>query len=277
MTWGWFGFNYYLMELLAGYERDPHKINLYLDNIKEVIKDEAEIDNMLFGGSVAKHTYVDGLSDVDALVVINDSDLEGKSPSVALESLYKMLNNKLTFESIKEITKGKMAVTITYDDETEIQLLPSIKSGETYSIPNTDVNKWNQTNPKMFQSTLTTANEKINNILVPSIKLYKSIVSNFSEKEQLTGYHAEAICIESIKGYRGEKTVQSTIVQLFKESSQRILNPIKDITGQSRNVDDYLGNSNSTERKAISKTLNKIANKLESAVTVRDWSKIIED
>ena len=40
---------------------------------------DGEID-LRFGGSVIKHTDVNGLSDIDALVILNGSELEHKSP-----------------------------------------------------------------------------------------------------------------------------------------------------------------------------------------------------
>src|SRR5258707_11460410 len=70
--------NLYLQQLLAKLtDRDPEKTKTYLDEIVSVLHDYQEVDRLLFGGSVAKHTYVDGLSDVDALVVLNRDDLQG--------------------------------------------------------------------------------------------------------------------------------------------------------------------------------------------------------
>src|SRR5947208_2069355 len=40
---------------------------------------EAEVD-LIFGGSVAKHTYVDGLSDIDALVLLTPEATAGETP-----------------------------------------------------------------------------------------------------------------------------------------------------------------------------------------------------
>src|SRR4051812_32939467 len=71
-----------LQELLIDYNnRDNDAISRYLDKIRGVLNEELEgtID-LRFGGSVAKHTYVDGLSDVDSLVLINKSELLGLGP-----------------------------------------------------------------------------------------------------------------------------------------------------------------------------------------------------
>src|SRR5437879_7713289 len=51
--------------------RDVEAVNTHLDGIKSALEKNIEgtID-LLFGGSVARHTYVDGLSDVDSLVLL---------------------------------------------------------------------------------------------------------------------------------------------------------------------------------------------------------------
>src|SRR3954451_7826953 len=51
--------------------RDIDLVERRLDEIKEALRALLiAFDRLLFGGSVSKHTYVDGLSDVDSLVVL---------------------------------------------------------------------------------------------------------------------------------------------------------------------------------------------------------------
>jgi hypothetical protein len=66
-----------LGSLLGGYNaRDAEHARQRLDEVKAALQDSIEGSfDQLFGGSVAKHTYVDGLSDIDSLVLINDSAL----------------------------------------------------------------------------------------------------------------------------------------------------------------------------------------------------------
>src|SRR5262245_49364317 len=54
-------------------DRDDVKTSARLDDVRAALKDELASDFMLkYGGSVAKHTYVDGLSDVDMLLVMKE-------------------------------------------------------------------------------------------------------------------------------------------------------------------------------------------------------------
>src|SRR5260370_3496358 len=66
----------YFGELLAGFnDRDVQLVHRRLDDIKAALQEELETTfDQVFGGSVAKHTYVDGLSDIDSLLVINETN-----------------------------------------------------------------------------------------------------------------------------------------------------------------------------------------------------------
>src|SRR5271154_456500 len=80
------GFESTLSETLGGLlrnynSRDNELVTERLDTVKAALGDELEGSfDQLFGGSVAKHTYVDGLSDIDSLLIVNDTELEGKPP-----------------------------------------------------------------------------------------------------------------------------------------------------------------------------------------------------
>src|SRR4051812_45542061 len=86
----------YFSELLGEFNgRDVELVHKRLDRIKESLQDELESTfDQIFGGSVAKHTYVDGLSDIDSLLVINGSKLEGESPEKALKQIVAILQQK---------------------------------------------------------------------------------------------------------------------------------------------------------------------------------------
>src|SRR5687768_11842134 len=67
-------------------DRDERAVAESLKQIVAALSDEIEGDlQTVFGGSVRKHTYVDGISDVDALVILRDPTLRAKTPSEVLE------------------------------------------------------------------------------------------------------------------------------------------------------------------------------------------------
>ena len=67
--------NQALNDLLSEFNQRDHKETQdRLTDIENVLGEEVDIVDFRFGGSVARHTYVDGLSDVDALAILNKQD-----------------------------------------------------------------------------------------------------------------------------------------------------------------------------------------------------------
>src|SRR5271157_3245381 len=76
-------------------DRDPEMVKAKLNQIASRIKNVADLETILFGGSVAKQTAVQGLSDVDALVVLKDESLAAQEPHVVLDNFFDVLRKRL--------------------------------------------------------------------------------------------------------------------------------------------------------------------------------------
>ncbi|SFM76221.1 Nucleotidyltransferase domain-containing protein [Nitrosomonas nitrosa] len=248
-----------------------HRLDEILDSLGEAIDEKID---QVFGGSVAKHTYVDGLSDIDCLLVVNDTSLEEKGPKAALKAIEKALNRSLKGQA--ETSVGKLAVTVSYGDGMEIQLLPAVKSGTGLKIPSArNEARWSGINPKKFQAALTKYNAQCDGKLVPTIKLAKAIIGKLPEARQLSGYHVESLAIDAFKGYTGTKTPSAMLPHFFEHAKKRVLTPMSDSTGQSVHVDNYMGSANSVERKNASHLLGRIAKRMVNATasgSLEQWS-----
>ncbi len=267
--------NEYLAELLAKFNaRDPALANSRLDAIADVLRDVAEIEAVLLGGSVAKHTAVDGISDVDALVVLNRKDLEGKTPGEVKDAFFAQLCDQLPRSEVADVSKGEMAVTVTYKDGNEIQLLPALRSGTRVLLATPASGTWSEINLKRFQSALTRANEKVGRTLVPAIKLLKAINADLPPQKRLTGYHIEALAVDAARTYSGSNVPREVLIHLCKHAAERVLKPIADPTGQSHCVDDYLGAADGPRRRIAGQALSGIARRLETAGSIGEWKAV---
>jgi hypothetical protein len=236
-----------------------------LDDLKGALEGtiEGSVDQ-IFGGSVAKHTYVDGLSDIDSLVIINETDLEDKTPQAALDHMEKSIEEGLGEKA--SVHHGRMAVTVEYDDGMTIQLLPAIKdAGGRLQVPSSRRDGWSRINPAAFAEALTRHNQQCGNKLVPTIKLAKAINGTLPEAQRLSGYHMESLGIAAFRNYSGEKTTTAMLPVFFERARELVLSPIRDTTGQSVHVDDYLGPANSRERVAVSHVMGRIARRMRNA------------
>jgi len=269
--------NTFLQDLLMTLnQRDSEKIAEYLEQLRGTLEKDADIEQLLFGGSVAKHTFVDGLSDIDALVILNRDDLAGRTPAVVLAEFYKTLKNDLTSDVVSSVEKGALAVTVDYRDGTQIQLLPALRKGATVIIANSDGTDWKQINPTLFRRALTKANEGLAGLLVPAIKLVKAIVNPSPEQKRIDSYHLEALAVEAAKNYRGPATPRAVLLHILEVASKRILTPISDVTGQSSTVDAYLGVANSGARRQMAHYLAGIARNLKSATSLDKWKEAFQ-
>jgi hypothetical protein len=66
------------------------------------------------------------------------------------------------------------------------------------------------------------------------------------------------------------------VQHFFIKAESDVLKPIKDITGQSKNVDEYLGCSGSTERKIIADGFASISKRLNASITVEQWKQMCQ-
>lgn len=260
--------------LLVDYNnRNSDEIQDHLTTIKNILSNELEssIDS-LFGGSVAKRTYVDGLSDVDSLLIFPDSP--GMLPDRLLQKIRKTLQEKLG--DTATVTSGNLAVTVTYKNGPEIQLIPAVSSDGVLKISDVENNTWIDINPSKFSEALTRRNEKCSGKLIPTIKLAKAINAMLPKKLQLTGYHLEALGVSAFGDYSGPKTTSAMLPYFFEKASALVLKPIVDKTGQSTHIDAHLGKADSEERQALSHTLMRLHKRMLNASAAHSKERWLE-
>jgi hypothetical protein len=270
----------YLSELLASYNsRDVALVQERIEEAKNLLQDTVEESfEQLFGGSVAKHTYVDGLSDIDSLLVLNGSKFEDLSPATILQRMEAILRKGLADKA--KVEHGHMAVTLTYPDGMTVQLLPAIRQEGGLKVPSARHEGWSDINPDSFRVVLSKRNQECGGKLVPTIKLAKAIIASLTEQYRLTGYHVESLAISAFGGYQGPKTTTAMLPYLFNRAKDLVLSPIRDRTGQSVHVDAYLGEANSSERQYVSRLVANLAKRMANASAAQSktqWQAMFSD
>jgi hypothetical protein len=244
-------------------QRDAGAIRLELERLQAAI--EADIDgsvDLLFGGSVRRHTYVDGLSDVDVLVFVDASHLAEGTPSEALDYVAQQLRRRVPGATV---TVGTLAVTVVTPGGIEIQLLPALRTKTGTRIATADGDWSLVVRPKRFAEKLTQTNVANSGRVVPVIKLMKALQMRSQKDLRLKGYHVESLAIKAFADYDGRHTLKDMLQHLVGAARQMVLRPIQDVTGQSLHVDDYLGSAGSRARRAVSAALGRLASRLDAA------------
>ena len=229
-----------------------------------------DVISTLFGGSVSKHTYVAGLSDVDVLAVVNDSSLAGRLPADAIALMKRRITQRMPRTTV---TTGDLAVTVKYSDGTKMQLLPAIRTKSGVRIADPGTNTWsNVVHPERFARKLTQVNQRNDGEVVPAIKLAKGLIAHTvrSDRDRISGYHVESLAIEAFRNYPGSHDLKSMLRHFNDFASRAVLQPIRDPTGQSRRVDDYMGPANSARRQRASDLFRQMQRSLDRCRTRGD-------
>jgi hypothetical protein len=268
-----------LQDLLSKFnDRDTDLTQSRITDLLDLLGDVAEGSiATIFGGSVARHTYVDGLSDIDCLLTIKDVDVGDRSPSEILTDVAERISSALPGCSV---AAGNLAVTVDYVDGSSIQLLPAIRDGDKVKVASWDGQSWSQINPEKFQKALTKANESCAGKLIPTIKLVKAVNGGFPESNRLTGYHIESLAINIFKQYAGEKSTKAMTEYFYQQASREVLSPIKDRSGQSVHVDEDLGGSGCSKRVVLSKLLERTSKRIKNAnasCSLSSWSSLFNE
>ena len=268
-------FNEYCEALLAQYTRKNTKaLTRHLESLCRFLREEGNhVVQTMFGGSVQKGTYVTGLSDVDVLLIVNQSSLVNQPPSKVKNYVRDAIKRRLPNNPVQA---GKLAVTVKYSDKTEIQLLPAIrtKTGGV-RIAQHGTRKWSKiAHPEKFAEKLAKVNASRDGRVVPAVKLAKAMADCFitQEDRKLSGYHIESLSIDAFEGYQGPLDPKAMLNRLLRHSAKAVMSPITDSTGQSRYVDEYLGPADSGPRKQASTYLGQMRGKINSCKTRAEFN-----
>jgi hypothetical protein len=268
--------NGFLAAQLAGfYDRDIALVQERIDAIEEALGDAAlGVARLFFGGSVAKNTYVDGLSDVDALVILDEPEAP---PHDLIGRFTVALRGRLGSGDVLDISEGRLATTVTYRDHSQVQLLPAVERDGRTLIAAADGESWRDIRPHEFIEKLTQIDQANGRAVIPTIKLAKAAIARLPRSQQLSGYHVEAIAADAFKDYSGCRDRVSTLRHLIEYAVEAVLRPTGDITGQSVHIDAHLGPADSAERLSVSISLRRLVARLINATSVSDYRDLFYD
>jgi hypothetical protein len=271
--------NGFLGEVLArSNDRDADAQAERLERICSAVHRDIEGKvSILFGGSVQKNTYVKGFSDIDGLLLIDNTELQGKSPSEVIAFIKNRLEERYPNSTIIE---GGCSVKITLSGD-EIQVIPALKTKSGFKICDEETGGWSSViRPLKFAKALTEANKDSGGLAVPAIKIVKNIISQLPEQKRIKGYHLEAIASDAFRGYSGQKDRMSATKHLISACVNSVQRPIADITGQSAYVDEYLGAVRSVKRRNVADAFTRIQRRMnaaDSSASVQAWKELFND
>ncbi len=265
-------FNRYCEDLLVRYNRrNTAATTRRVEDLCGFLRQRGDVVQTMFGGSVRRGTYVSGLSDVDVLLMVDESSLANRRPSEVIGHVRDTIARRLRHN---RVTAGNLAVTVHYADGVEIQVLPALRTrGGGVRIAEPGATTWsNVVRPDYFARKLAEINGANSGRVVPTIKLAKAIFDCYIRRpgRRITGYHMESLAIEAFTNYQASLDPKTMLTHLFGKSIKAVTTPIADSTGQSRFVDEYLGRAGSQPRKRASTYFYQMRARARAARTRRE-------
>ena len=242
---------------------DTEALNLHKEEIFQALKSTfEEADGLRGGGSYSQHTYVNGISDIDMLFVLDafsSSKIPNKENSKAvLADMERRLRQRLPNTEIKS---GRMAVTIKFSDGLEVQVLPAFRYHSGYRVPDYRGAGWTIARPNIFTKLLQQRNKEMGGQLVPCIKLAKQICEN--QGLEVKSYHLSNMAVKAFEQYAGPRSHEDMLRHLFNKAKELTATRMRDITGQGAYVDNYL--TRNAQRIALAQQLGAIEQKIARA------------
>lgn len=221
-------------------QMDTEALNRRKEKVLEALRElSPDVVDLHGGGSYTRHTYVDGLSDVDLLFgmgAYSSSPIPNKDdPAAVLAEMEKQLRQK--YPETK-MTTGRMAVTMHFSDGLELQILPAFSYYSGYKIPDYDGKGWTVTRPQIFAERLRQRNEEVDGKLLRCIKLAKRICH--TRNMEVKSYHLENMAVRAFDHYAGPRSDEAMLQHLFNHAKTLVTAHMRDITGQNAYVDGYL-------------------------------------
>ena len=273
-------FNSYCENLLVRYNRrNTAATRRHVEHLRTILRQGGNhVLQTMFGGSVRRSTYVNGLSDVDVLLMVNDSSLANRPPAAVINHVKEIIQRRLPQNPV---SAGDLAVTVKYSDGTEVQLLPAIRTLDGgFRIAEPGATTWsNVVQPDNFARKLTDVNMTRHGRVVPTVKLAKAVADCFISRQsrKMSGYHMESLAIEAFSHYDGPLDPKNMLIHLFGSSMRLVMAPIVDSTGQSRCVDEHLGAAGSRQRQRASTYFGQMRSRVNSARTRRELDRLFSE
>ncbi len=237
------------------------------ENVQRVVDDLNEKTKLnataVLGGSASKGTYVEGISDHDAVVRIPTEAARGKGPREILALLAERIRD--THPAATDVRIGRMAVTVV-ENGRETQYVPAVRDGRYMRFPVPGEDRWgNACQPRKFVDKLNRANARLEGAVKEAIRAFRLVQDKHLPKDQhLDGYHVESVALLAFRNYEKGKPRTKMVEDMVRAAAGILRKPVRDGTGQSLHVDDKWGAANSPERQATSHALKGLADRMKT-------------
>lgn len=207
-------------------------------NVRDAVESEMTVLDSFLTGSYRRNTMIAPLSeaDVDIFIILHPDYYEyiGGQGSL-LDKLTRVLRK--TYTKTPAISRNGQAVTITFTDFS-VDVVPAFyRDGGGFLIPDSILQRWIATDPKMHVEIWSKSNKDHNGDLVPIIKMIKGW--NKQHSGLLRSFHLETLILQILNNVT-ISDYPSGVRYVFDKARLQLQYAVIDPAGYGGNVSAYL-------------------------------------
>lgn len=209
-------------------------------NVRKALEDDFTILDSFLTGSYRRNTMIAPLADadIDIFVVLDPKYYSDAGQAALLADIRTALRR--TYPKTPKISPNGQAVTIRFTDF-KVDVVPGFyRKGGGYLIPDADLSRWIQTDPKKHVEIFSAANKEHDGDLVPLLKLLKAWNRN---RNVLRSFHLDVLALSVLNDVKISNLWSGTRY-FFDKSRDLIKVKLADPAGYS---DDVAAHINTTE------------------------------
>jgi hypothetical protein len=202
------------------------------------------VSDSFLTGSYSRSTMISPLkeADIDIFMVLDSSYYEKDGQAKLLDKVKDVI--KKTYTQTPKISRNGQAVTITFTDFV-VDVVPAFnRNGGGYLIPNTYLQKWIATDPKMHVKIMSEHNKNHNGKLVPLIKMIKYWNKNISFP--FSSFHLEVMALQKLENVNIDD-FPSGVRYFFDKAKDYVKKKNPDPAGYNDDVGAYLNTNTKIE------------------------------
>jgi hypothetical protein len=247
-------------------------------SVRDAVGRHLSVLDSFVTGSYKRHTMIAPLeqADIDIMVILDAKYYVLHGHAALLDRTRRVLLK--TYTKTPKISRNGQAVTINFSDFV-VDVVPGFRrSGGGFLIPNSTERRWIETNPKVHETFLSTANAAHNGSLVPLVKMIKAW--NRAAGRPLRSFYLELL-VQSVLHNVTVSDDPSGCRYVFDHAREKVRYTLPDPSGlaktgvsglQGVTVQQAIGRLQLAYNRAIS--AERLAGRGRIADAVEEWRKI---
>lgn len=206
-------------------------------NVRSAIKSEINILDSFLAGSYRRNTMIAPMSeaDVDVFIILHPDYYEQNGQALLLDKIKRILRK--TYPKTPEISRNGQAITIAFTDF-QVDVVPVFyRNGGGFLIPDSILQRWIATDPKIHVEIWSKSNKDHNGDLVPLIKMIKGW--NKQHSGLLRSFHLETLILQILNNVT-ISNYPSGVRYVFDKARLQVQYAVIDPAGYGGNVSAYL-------------------------------------